>query len=321
MIFECKNLSKSYNNTDVLKDISLSVKSGKVLSILGESGCGKSTFLRLIAGLESCEKGEIQIDKKVVLNDSKSLPSHKRKIAMVFQDYALMPHLNARDNILFSVPNLSKFEQEKRLDFFAKLLKIENLLKRYIYELSGGEQQRIAVARALIVQPKLILFDEPFSNLDSKLKESLRDELRVLIRNLNISAIFVTHDKQEAMALSDKIAIIKNAQIAQVGSPKELYEAPKSKFVASFMGDINFFSQNGENFGIRPENCIWSLQEYSSLKGEIVDIIYAGAYQILKVKLIENAQIFTLYSDTNLNLNIKDIGFITTDESKLIKFA
>lgn len=320
MIFECVNLSKSYNNNEILKDINLNIESGKVLSILGESGCGKSTFLRLIAGLESIDEGEIYIEKKAVYGKNSS-NLNREKIAMVFQDYALMPHLNARENILFSVPNLSKFEQEKRLDFFAKLLKIENLLKRYIYELSGGEQQRIAVARALIVQPKLILFDEPFSNLDSKLKESLRDELRVLIRNLNISAIFVTHDKQEAMALSDKIAIIKNAQIAQVGSPKELYEAPKSKFVASFMGDINFFSQNGENFGIRPENCIWSLQEYSSLKGEIVDIIYAGAYQILKVKLIENDQIFTLYSDTNLNFNIKDIGFITTDESKLIKFA
>lgn len=319
MIFECKNLQKSYGENEILKDISLDIKSGKILTILGESGCGKSTFLRLIAGLEISDGGEIYIDKKAVVNKEKSLPPHKRKIAMVFQDYALMPHLNARENILFSVPNLNKDEQKERLEFFTKLLKIENLLDRYIYELSGGQQQRVAVARALIVQPKLILFDEPFSNLDSKLKESLRDELRILIKNLNISAIFVTHDKQEAMALSDEIAIMENGFIAQLGSPKDLYESPISPFVANFMGDMNFFNLD-KKFAARPENCKWSKNE-TNIKGEIIDIIYAGAYQILKIKLQENSQIITTHCDTSLELNLKDMGYVEIDKKKLIEFA
>lgn len=320
MIFECKSLKKSYDKNEILKDISLNIKSGQILTILGESGCGKSTFLRLIAGLENCNDGEIYIDKKAVVCKNTNIVPNKRKIAMVFQDYALMPHLNARDNILFSVPNLSKNEQQERLKYFAKLLKIDTLLERYIYELSGGQQQRIAVARALVVQPKLILFDEPFSNLDSKLKESLRDELRILIKNLNISAIFVTHDKQEAMALSDEIAIMKDGVVAQIGSPKDLYECPRSEFVASFMGDMNFFDLSGEKFGARPENCKWTECE-TSIKGEIVDIIYAGAYQILKIKLQENSQIITTHCDTSLKVEIGSLGYVQINGSKLMKFA
>jgi len=229
-----KNLAKSFGKTVVLRDISFEVSEGEFCILLGPSGCGKTTILRLIAGLEEQDHGEIFIGDKEVSN----LTPGQRNVAMVFQSYALYPHMNVFENMAFPlrIQRMKRNEIDRRIKETARLLGIENLLNRKPKELSGGQRQRVAIGRALVREPRLFLFDEPLSNLDAKLRSSMRVELARLHQELKATMIYVTHDQIEAMTLGEKIILIDQGVIQQIGSPEDVYERPSNIFVATFIG-------------------------------------------------------------------------------------
>ena len=233
-----RNVSKSFGKTRVLDDVSLDIEAGSFTTLLGPSGCGKTTLLRSIAGFYDVERGEILIGERKV-ND---VPSHLRNAIMVFQDYALFPHMTIRENITYGlrIHKVPKEVIEERLAKTVGYLDIGSLLDRTPGQISGGQQQRVALARALIMEPEVLLLDEPLSNLDAKLRVTIRAELRQLQRRLGITTIYVTHDQAEALAMSDKIAIMRDGRVMQVGSPTEVYYRPDNAFVASFVGTVNF---------------------------------------------------------------------------------
>jgi multiple sugar transport system ATP-binding protein len=229
-----RNLEKSFGATSVINDISFDVSEGEFCILLGPSGCGKTTVLRLIAGLENQDKGEIFIDDREVSN----LTPKERDVAMVFQSYALYPHLNVYENMAFSLrmQRKTKGEIDRKVRDSAKLLDLEALLQRKPRELSGGQRQRVAIGRAIVRNPKLFLFDEPLSNLDAKLRGSMRIELAKLHQQLGATMVYVTHDQVEAMTLGQKIILFNNGVIQQTGTPQEIYERPSNLFVATFVG-------------------------------------------------------------------------------------
>ena len=231
-------VSKSFGKTKVLDDVSLEIAKGSFTTLLGPSGCGKTTLLRTIAGFYQMEKGDIFIGERKV-ND---VPSHLRNAIMVFQDYALFPHMSIRENITYGlrIRKMPPKEIQERLDETIGYLDIKSLLDRTPGQISGGQQQRVALARALVMRPEVLLLDEPLSNLDAKLRVTIRAELRQLQRRLKITTIYVTHDQAEALAMSDMIAIMNDGRFMQVGSPTEVYYRPDNAFVASFVGTVNF---------------------------------------------------------------------------------
>lgn len=235
-----ENVEKTYGKVKVLKGISLAIKPGQFLILVGPSGCGKSTLLNMIAGLESVTSGNISIgDRDVTHLDPKD-----RDIAMVFQSYALYPNMTVRQNISFGleIRKTEKTEQEKIIDNVSKLLQIESLLDRKPKQLSGGQRQRVAMGRALARDPSIFLFDEPLSNLDAKLRVEMRSEIKELHQRVGTTIVYVTHDQIEAMTLGDVIAVMKDGEIQQVGSPQEIYDNPRNQFIAGFMGSpsMNF---------------------------------------------------------------------------------
>lgn len=220
-----------------VEDVNLQIKEGEFVCLLGPSGCGKTTTLRMIAGFEIPTSGDIIMNDKNIAY----LTPDKRGISMVFQNYALFPHMNVYDNIAYGLKlqKRPKKEIEERVKHILKLMKMEEFAERVPSQMSGGQQQRVSLARALIMNSEILLFDEPLSNLDAKLRLHMRDEIRKLQRELGITSIYVTHDQAEAMALSDKVVIMRDGKIAQVGSPKEIYQKPNSEFVAKFIGRAN----------------------------------------------------------------------------------
>src|SRR6059036_2334291 len=239
-----KDLNKKYDEVHAVKDVNLHIQDKEFMVLVGPSGCGKSTTLRMVAGLEEITAGEIQIGNRVV-ND---LPPKDRDIAMVFQNYALYPHMTVYDNMAFGL-KMRKFpkpEIAKRVQEAAEILGIQELLKRKPRQLSGGQRQRVAVGRAIVRHPQVFLFDEPLSNLDAKLRVQMRVELKRLHDRLETTAIYVTHDQVEAMTLGDRVVVMKDGWIQQVGEPLELYRRPANRFVASFIGSpsMNFITVN-----------------------------------------------------------------------------
>ncbi len=235
-----KELVKRFGNVVAVDHVNLTVRNGEFFTLLGPSGCGKTTFLRTIAGLELPDEGRIYFDDQ----DITELPPHKRGTGMVFQNYALWPHMTVYDNIAYGlkIRKLSKDEIDKRVKEALKLVKLEGLEKRTPHQLSGGQQQRVALARAIVLNPRVLLFDEPLSNLDAKLRVEMRAELRRIQKELNITTIYVTHDQEEAMSISDRLAVMNKGRIMQVGTPKEIYKSPKNEFVARFIGQGTFLS-------------------------------------------------------------------------------
>jgi len=230
------HVSKSFSKVQAVKNLNLEIEEGEFLTILGPSGCGKTTALRLILGALHSDKGDIYFDDELVTN----LPLHKRNVGIVYQNYALFPHLTARENVAFGlrVRKLPKQEVGVKVKDTFKLLQIEGLEERYPREMSGGQQQRIALARTLIVEPRLLLLDEPLSNLDARLRTNLRHELRNFQKWFGITTIYVTHDQEEALAISDRIAIMNNGELIQVGKPLDLYFHPKHPFTKEFLSDV-----------------------------------------------------------------------------------
>jgi len=241
---EFKNITKKFASHDgtgefiAVNSIDLEIKDGELTTLLGPSGCGKTTTLRMLAGFENPTSGEILLGGDSVINT----PPNKRDIAMMFQSYALFPHLTVYENICYGL-RLKKLRSEEIQDRTKKvieLMQLESMQNRYPAQVSGGQQQRVALARAIVIEPRVLLFDEPLSNLDAKLREYMRDELRKLQQRLGITSLYVTHDQTEAMAISDKIVIMDKGIIVQEGTPKEIYEFPKTKFIANFIGKSNF---------------------------------------------------------------------------------
>lgn len=239
-IIEFKNVSKAYQENEILKGIDLTLEEGKFYTLLGPSGCGKTTILRIIAGFTQVTSGDVIFNQKQI-ND---LPANRRKVNTVFQDYALFPHLNVFDNVAFGLKlrhEATHKIKEKVLETL-KLVRLEDLANREISELSGGQQQRVAIARALANEPKVLLLDEPLSALDMKLRKAMQAELRDLQQRLGITFLFVTHDQEEALAMSDEIFVMNQGKILQSGTPVDIYDEPINRFVADFIGESNIIS-------------------------------------------------------------------------------
>lgn len=282
------NLAKVFPSHEGLGDtvavnhINLEIKTGEMMTLLGPSGCGKTTTLRMISGFETPSGGEIFIGDRSVTN----VPPNKRDISMVFQSYALFPHLTIYENICYGlrVQKLPKDQLQERTKKVIDLMELKGMENRFPNQLSGGQQQRVALARAVIIEPKVLLFDEPLSNLDAKLREHMRDELRSLQKRLGITSLYVTHDQSEAMAISDKVVIMKDGNIMQIGSPQEIYEFPASRFVANFIGKANFIpcvyrGMDGDYAVVALADTIYKVPSPGAMSG-----IEAGGECVLSVR-------------------------------------
>jgi len=253
-----EHISKIYKDPKTGKDfyavndVSLTIEPGSFVTLLGPSGCGKTTTLRMIAGFESPDAGEIYLGDQAI----NALTPNKRDTAMVFQSYALFPHYNVYDNIAYGLKlrKVPKKEMDERIERILELVELSGMEARMTNQLSGGQQQRVALARAMVVEPSVLLFDEPLSNLDAKLRVSMRTEIRRIQQTLGITAVYVTHDQAEAMAISDNIIIMNKGVVAQMGSPEEIYHKPQSEFVADFIGEVNFL--DGEVTENKGETCV-----------------------------------------------------------------
>ena len=238
------DITKIFQQPDTGKDfvavnhINLEIKDGEMVTLLGPSGCGKTTTLRMVSGFEYPTSGSVMIGGR----DVAKIPPNKRGISMVFQSYALFPHLNVWENVAYGldVAKVPKDELIRRTESVMEMMQLTGMERRFPNQLSGGQQQRVALARAVVIEPSVLLFDEPLSNLDAKLRESMRDDLRALQQRLGITSLYVTHDQSEAMAISDRVVIMKDGNIVQQGSPDEIYEQPVNRFVANFIGKANF---------------------------------------------------------------------------------
>ncbi|MBF9235039.1 ABC transporter ATP-binding protein [Microvirga alba] len=237
---EFRNVTKNYGGVTAVDSVSFTIDAGQLVTLLGPSGCGKTTTLRMIAGLEMASAGQILIGGRDVTN----LSAADRDVSMVFQSYALFPHMSVLENVAYgpSVQGASRKDAEAMAVEKLSLVGLSGLERRAPSELSGGQQQRVAVARALVLEPQVLLFDEPLSNLDAKLRRRVREDIRELQQSLNLTVAYVTHDQEEALAVSDRIIVMSNARIAQTGTPRELYEEPADLFVADFIGDANILA-------------------------------------------------------------------------------
>ncbi len=259
-----EHISKIYKDPKTGKDfyavndVSLTIEPGSFVTLLGPSGCGKTTTLRMIAGFESPDAGEIYLGDQAI----NALTPNKRDTAMVFQSYALFPHYNVYDNIAYGLKlrKVPKKEMDERIERILDLVELSGMEARMTNQLSGGQQQRVALARAMVVEPGVLLFDEPLSNLDAKLRVSMRTEIRRIQQALGITAVYVTHDQSEAMAISDNIIIMNKGVIAQMGSPEEVYHRPQSEFVADFIGEVNFL--DGEIVETKGATCVVKVGEH-----------------------------------------------------------
>src|SRR3954453_7276774 len=262
---------EQHQRVQAVHDVSFEVEDGKLFTLLGPSGCGKTTTLRCIAGLEMPDRGEIAIDDRVLFSSERRVrvPANERGLGMVFQSYAIWPHMNVFKNVAFPLQVLprrerpSKRELRERVERSLAVVQLDHLAGRQATDLSGGQQQRLALARALVLQPPLLLLDEPLSNLDAKLREEMRFELKRLQRELGITGIYVTHDQVEALAMSNRLAVMRTGRIEQIGRPREIYEAPSSRFVADFIGTSNFIdgiveAHEGDRYRVKTDDGVVS---------------------------------------------------------------
>lgn len=266
-------VTKSFGNVTVLQEFNQKFEDGEFITLLGPSGCGKTTMLRLIAGFEKPSSGEIYIGDKLVSSEKEFLPPEKRGIGMVFQSYAVWPHMNVFDNIAYplKIQKISKNEIEERVNQVLKIVHLEQYKDRFPSELSGGQQQRVALGRALVAQPEILLLDEPLSNLDAKLREEMRYEIKEITKKLKITVIYVTHDQIEAMTMSNRIVLINKGEVQQVAPPQEIYSKPKNMFVANFVGKVDFITGKVEGSKILLDNSNNQiLSNTSSFKGKVV---------------------------------------------------
>jgi spermidine/putrescine transport system ATP-binding protein len=287
-VLELRELAKHYPGHRAVDGISLSIQKGEFFSLLGPSGCGKTTTLRLIAGFEEPTAGEVFLNGQPVAQ----LPPYQRDVSTVFQNYALFPHLTVAQNVAFGLerrPNSDKQAVRKKVQEALALVQLAGKETRLPQQLSGGEKQRVALARSLVLEPKVLLLDEPLSALDAKLRKEMRHQLKVLQRQVGIAFLFITHDQEEALSLSDRIGVMHRGALQQTGSPRELYRQPKSRFVAEFLGDVNWF----DGAGVRPEAVRVSREAPLNLNHNTTAVVqhttFLGNCVHLKAKLADGA--------------------------------
>ncbi len=307
------NINKSYAEVSALSDIDLEINDGEFFSLLGPSGSGKTTCLKVIAGFELPDTGKIELFGK----DVSSIPPFKRDVNTVFQDYALFPHMNVKENVSYSlkIKKVPSSQQEELINEILKTVKLVGYEFRKPSELSGGQRQRVALARSLINKPKVLLLDEPLGALDLKLREQMQIELKNLQRQFQITFVYVTHDQQEAMSMSDRIAIFNEGKIEQIDTPKNIYNKPKSAFVADFIGTTSIISKKdalkyfsySSSFSLRPEFVNINIESdyHFKVEAEISDIQYQGSYYKILFKK-DNMYINAYYyPNSNLSLNLE----------------
>ena len=343
---EIDNLQKAYGKQNVVQDFALSVQRGEFISFLGPSGCGKTTTLRMVAGFETPSAGSIRINDQ----DVTPLRPNQRNVGMVFQAYALFPNMTVAENIGFGlkVAKRSALEIGPRVEEMLKLIKLPALGGRYPYQLSGGQQQRVALARALAIKPQVLLLDEPLSALDAKIRVSLREEIRAVQRSLGITTIYVTHDQEEALSMSDRIVVMSEGRIEQIGTPFEIYNFPRTRFVASFVGTLNILrarvvdpakgrvavdgqevlaarpiddAQAGDlrSVALRPEAVSLQQQgaERNQLHGTIEEVSFLGAVVRMRLRLKESAISFDTFNNPSVPPPARGqavtVGFVRED--------
>ncbi len=307
---QIKDMKKHYSNGDGVDNINFEVHKGEFLTMLGPSGCGKSTILRTLGGFLSIDEGDILIDGESVRN----LPPEKRPTSMVFQSYNLWPHMTVEQNLAFGlkIKKLPKDEIQRKIKEGLALVNMSGTEKKYPTQLSGGQQQRIAIARALILEPSVLLLDEPFSALDAKIRMQMREELKKIQEELQITVVFVTHDQEEAMMMSHRIVVMNKGVIEQIGTPIEIYDHPETKFVAGFIGEMNFIDHENQVYAVRPENVILS-KDGDGVEGTIRTIMVLGHYA--EVSIDYNDKIIKAY------INKSDVAKYEPHEKISMKFA
>jgi len=320
-----KNAKKVYGDFIALNGVSLDIKEGEFFTLLGPSGCGKTTLLRMIAGFNSIDGGEFYFNEKLINN----VEAHKRDIGMVFQNYAIFPHLNVEENVAYGLKarKVPADEIARRTKDALELVQIAHLAKRKPNELSGGQQQRVALARAFVIEPSILLMDEPLSNLDAKLRVQMRTVIKKLQQKLGITTIYVTHDQEEALSISDRIAVMKDGQIMQVGTPEEIYAKPANQFVAGFIGTSNFLNVDVEKGKVKLEDHIINIplrKEFNGkallsarpeqifignkgIKGTITFATFLGDFVEYEVT-IENGQVLTVHEFTKHTTKAYQMG-------------
>ena len=274
MILHLENVWKAFGDTKVLKGIDLEIRKGEFITLLGSSGCGKTTTLRIIAGLESADKGKIYLEGQ----DITELAPNKRDVNTVFQNYALFPHMTVAENIGYGlkIRKKPKEEIEKKVKEMLALVQLEGYEKRTPDQLSGGQRQRIAIARAVANEPRVLLLDEPLGALDLKLRRQMQLELKRLQKQLGITFIYITHDQEEAINMSDRIAVMHEGVFEQIGTPNEIYYHPRTSYVASFVGDANIYREGNNIYAIRAENVLMNGEPECRLSAEVLEKSYAG---------------------------------------------
>lgn len=273
-ILQLRQIRKSFDNTEVLKGIDLEVAQGEFITLLGASGCGKTTTLRIIAGLELPDAGQVILEGQDITNRE----PNKRDVNTVFQNYALFPHMNVSDNVGYGlkIRKVPKAEIERKVEQALRLVQLEEYGKRMPDQLSGGQKQRIAIARAVINEPKVLLLDEPLGALDLKLRRQMQLELKRLQKRLGITFIYITHDQEEAINMSDRIGVMHEGVLEQLGTPNEVYYQPQTSYVADFVGNANILHKNGETFAIRSENILMNGEAVCTQEAVVVEKSFAG---------------------------------------------
>nr|WP_302651441.1 ABC transporter ATP-binding protein [uncultured Agathobaculum sp.] len=280
---QIKDMTKKYDNGDGVEHINLDIYEGEIVTFLGPSGCGKTTILRTIGGFLDVTSGDIMIDGKSIIG----LPPEKRPTAMVFQSYNLWPHMTIYENLAFGLKlrKTPKATIEKDIKDILELVSMPGCEKKYPSQLSGGQQQRIAIARSLLLKPSLLLLDEPFSALDAKIRQQMREELKKIQHDLGITVIFVTHDQEEAMSLSHRIVVMNKGKFEQVGTPTEIYDHPATRHVASFIGEMNFLkAADDKTIAVRPEDITVTEGSDGSYTGVVRTIMVLGHYVVVNVQ-------------------------------------
>ncbi len=342
-LLQLKNISLSYGSYAVIKNIDLNLDEGEIGCLLGSSGCGKTTLLRSIAGFEIPNQGQIQIRNNMVNDKNRNIPPEQRNIGMVFQDFALFPHLNVRRNIAFGLMKLNKTSANQRVDELLNMIGLTDIGNKYPHQLSGGQQQRVALARALAPKPDLLLLDEPFSSLDVELREQLATEVGKIIKHEGITAILVTHDQQEAFAMADKVGLLHHGKMVQWDTPYNLYHKPCTQYAANFigqgvmipgevidnqiikteLGNIHGKMPEGCQIGclvdilIRPDDIIHD--DNAEYQLEITDKVFRGAEFIYTLKISETSHILCITPSHHDHLINSQLG-ITLDMTHIVAF-
>ncbi|WP_448913659.1 ABC transporter ATP-binding protein [Gemella sp.] len=309
MYLSLKNISKKYKDKEILKNITFDIKEGELVCILGPSGCGKTTLLNIIGGFISDFSGDVLLSDENINN----IPPEKREIATVFQSYGLFTHKNVIDNVSYGLKllKIDKNTRENRAKEMLEKVGLASYEKKKIKELSGGEQQRVAIARSMVLNPKLLLLDEPLSNLDVHLRDIMRKEIKRIQKQFGVTMIIVTHDQEDAFKLADRVIVINEGHIEQIGTPEELYKEPKNNFISSFIGENNIIDKN---LIIRPEEI--SIKLDSSGEGKVVDVTYLGATVEYLVETPDGNTLKVLTMSTAERFNIGDKVFVQINNKK-----